>query len=321
MGFVKVLFHLRSIKKNFRRCQTALLKSNPDAVVLVDFPGFNLRMAQFAKSHHYKVFYYIAPKVWASREKRVHKIKAYTDKVFTIFPFENAFFQERGVAIEYVGNPLLDAIADRPYKDESRDDFIQRHHLADKPIVALLAGSRKQEVKKLLPKFLALQSLFPQYQFVLAGVDNLGSAFYRSVVGTELPPIIYNDTYSVLQQAEAALVASGTATLETALLKIPQIVCYDVGGGQFFYKLYERFLIKVKYVSLVNLIMDRMVVKELLQHHFTLKNLQEELHLLLHDQVYRKRIMTDYESIIKRLGGEGASAKTAHSIIESLHQN
>ena len=315
MGFVKVLFHLKTIKRNFKRCQEAILSSKPDAVILVDFPGFNLRMASFAKSNGFKVFYYIAPKVWASRSKRVEKIKAFTDKVYTIFPFENDFFTQHGVDFEYVGNPLLDSIAARPLKEESKSEFLQRHHLSQRPIVALLAGSRKQEVKKLLPKYLLLMQAYPNYQFVLAGVDNLGDEFYQSSSDIALPPIIYNETYALLQHAEAAVVASGTATLETALLRVPQVVCYDVGGGKFAYKLYELFMIKVKYASLVNLIMDKLVVKELLQHHFNLKALKQELHLLLEDKDYRQQMLADYDEIIDKLGGEGASLKTAKSII------
>ncbi len=315
MGILNVLLHLKTIKRNFKRCQKAISETKPDALVLVDFPGFNLRMAEFAKGQSLKVFYYIAPKVWASREKRVEKIKAYTDKVYTIFPFENDFFLERGVDMEYVGNPLLDSIAARSNKDESKADFLKRHNLPDKPIVALLAGSRKQEVKKLLPAFLALREDFPNHLFILAGVDNLGDQLYQSVGGQDLPPIIYNETYSVLQHADAALVASGTATLETALLRIPQVVCYDFGGGKFAYSIYANFLVKVKYASLVNLIMDRLVVKELLQHQFNLKNLREELHLLLEDQNYRQQMLDNYDRIIQKLGGEGASEKTARSIV------
>lgn len=318
MGFFKVLMHLRTIKRNFQRCQDAILASKPDAVVLVDFPGFNLRMAKFAKENALKVFYYIAPKVWASRSKRVSQIKAYTDKVFTIFPFENKFFTEHGVDFEYVGNPLLDSIAARPRKDETKADFLHRHNLPNKPIVALLAGSRRQEVKKLLPKMLALRERFPECQFILAGVDNLGGDFYTKVIPTDQPTIIYDETYAVLQHSDAALVASGTATLETALLKIPQVVCYDIGGGKLLYKVYKKFMLNVQYVSLVNLIMDRLIVKEFLQHYFSVENLTEELNLLLNDKTYRQEMLDGYDNIIEKLGGEGASEKTAQSIVKRL---
>ena len=320
MGFLNVLLHLKTINRNFQRCQDALLQSNPDAVILVDFPGFNLRMAKFANENGFKVFYYIAPKVWASRESRIKDIKAYTDKVYTIFPFENKFFEERGVKIEYVGNPLLDSIANNTSKYIDRQVFLTKHNLQDKPIVALLAGSRKQEVKSLLPKFLAIREYFPEHQFVLAGVENLGDEFYKSVAKENLPDIIYNETYDILRYSEAALVASGTATLETALLKIPQIVCYDIGGGKIIYNIYERFLLKVNYVSLVNLIMDKLVVKEFLQHHFNIRNHKTELHNLLYDEKYRQTILSDYDSIINKLGGVGASDKTALSIIKCLNK-
>lgn len=318
MGFVKVLFHLRTIKRNFKLCQEAMLSFQPDAVVLVDFPGFNLKMAKFAKELGFKVFYYIAPKVWASRSKRVEQIKAYVDKVYTIFPFENDFFSRHKVNFEYVGNPLLDAIANRAYKGESRSDFLQRHRLPNKPIIALLAGSRRQEIKQLLPTFLKAQSAFPDHQFVLAGVDNVGLDFYKEVSKTALPPIIYDETYALLQQAEVALVASGTATLEAALLRIPQMVCYDVGGGRLLYKLYKAFLLKVKFVSLVNLILNKLVVKELLQHHFNANNLTKELRLILGNAVYRQQMLDGYDEIIAVLGGQGASQKVASSIFDEL---
>lgn len=318
MGIMKVITHLGTIKNNFRRCQAALLQCQPDAVVLVDFPGFNLRMARFAKEHKFKVFYYIAPKVWASRSKRVEQIKAFTDKVFTIFPFENAFFEKHGVNFDYVGNPLLDSIAARPLKGELRSEFLCRHGLSDKPMIAILAGSRKQEVKHLLPKMLAMRERFPKYQFILAGVDNLGTDFYKSVIGQDLPTIIYDETYSILQHSEAAMVASGTATLETALLNIPQVVCYDLGGGRLVYKLYELFMVKVKYVSLVNLILDKMAVKEFLQHHFSVKNLSQELAALLDDKVYRQGVLDDYKEIRHILGGEGASERTASAIANCI---
>jgi lipid-A-disaccharide synthase len=318
MGFIKVLFHLGTIKKNFKRCQEAILASKPDAVVLVDFPGFNLRMAKGAKENDFKVFYYIAPKVWASRSKRVHKIKAFTDKVYTIFPFENDFFKAHDVDYEYVGNPLLDSLAARPLQEEGKADFHRRHQLSNKPIIALLAGSRKQEVKKLLPLFLDVREHFPKHQFILAGVDNLGEDFYTHVCPQGLPLIIYNETYAILQHAEAALVASGTATLETALLRIPQVVCYNIGGGRFVYRLYECLMVKVKFISLVNLIMDKMVVKELLQHHFNADNLVSELKLILNVKGYRQQMLSNYDIISDKLGGEGASFKTAQSIIKQL---
>lgn len=319
MGFFNVLMHMKTVKHNFDLCKEAIFESKPDAVVLVDFPGFNLRMAKYAKELGIKVFYYIAPKVWASRSSRVEQIKAYTDKVFTIFPFENDFFKKHGVDFEYVGNPLLDAIAKEELGTETKADFIARHGLEDKPIVCLLAGSRRQEVKKLLPIMLKVREHFPNYQFVLAGVDNLGDDFYAKRAKAELPPIIYDETYALITHSDAALVASGTATLETALLRTPQAVCYDVGGGVFAYKLYEYLMIKVKYASLVNLLMDKLVVKEFLQHHFNLKNLVEELDHLLHDQAYRQEMLDNYDTIIKELGGEGASATTAKSIISQTN--
>lgn len=318
MGITQVIRHLNTIKQNFKRCQQALLDENVDALILVDFPGFNLKMAQFAKGQGLKVFYYIAPKVWASRSSRVKKIKAYTDQVFTIFPFENTFFKRHKVSYTYVGNPLLDALDHRSNKEEERDNFLQRYHLEDRPIIALLAGSRRQEVKRLLPTYLKLQQYYPAYQFILAGVDNIDDNYYRKIAKDEmLAPIIYNDTYALLQQAEIALVASGTATLETALLKVPQVACYDFGGGWFIYHLYKLF-VKLNYVTLVNLILDKEVIKELLQHHFSLKKLRKEMDRLLLDPESRQTMLRDYDEIIDMLNGVGASQKTARIIYNTI---
>lgn len=318
MGITQVILKINTIKQNFKRCQQAILDQNIDALVLVDFPGFNLKMAEFAKGQGLKVFYYIAPKVWASRSSRVKKIKAYTDQVFTIFPFENDFFDKHGVNYTYVGNPLLDSLDHRDHKNEARKDFLQRYSLDDRPIIALLAGSRKQEVKKLLPTYLKMQEYYPSYQFILAGVDNINDDYYRIVAKeAPIPTIIYNDTYALLQQAELALVASGTATLETALLRVPQIACYDFGGGWLMYQVYNA-LVKLKYVTLVNLIFNKEVIKELLQHHFSSKRLRQEMDILLKDAKTRQKMLDDYDDIIEALGGVGASQKTANIIYDYI---
>ena len=320
MGISQVVRHINKIKNNFERCQEALVAANVDALILVDFPGFNLKMAQYAKSIGLKVYYYIAPKVWASRSSRVKKIKAYTDQVFTIFPFENSFFEKHKVDYTYVGNPLLDAINYRLCKSEKRSDFIKRYQLDDRPIIALLAGSRRLEVKHLLPTYLKLIDKYPKYQFVLAGVDNIGDDYYYSFLKGHHHqlPIIYNDTYALVQQAELALVASGTATLETALLKTPQIACYDFGGGWLVYHFYKLF-VNLKFVTLVNLILNKEVIKELLQHHFSVKNLRKEIDLLLpKTSKARKKMLENYDHIIGALGGGGASQKTAKYIYDNI---
>lgn len=230
MGFVTVLKNLKTIRANFTLCETDLLAFAPDVLILVDYPGFNLRMAAFAKKHGIRVHYYISPKIWAWKESRVKKIKAHVDRMFTIFPFETEFYKKHNYEVSFGGNPLLDAIEDRDNKDESFDHFAERNQLSQKPIIALLAGSRKQEIERILPVMLQVVDRFPDYQFVVAAAPSITKEFYASVSKGSKLSFVYNQTYDLLQQSKAALVASGTATLETALLRIPQVVCYKMSG-------------------------------------------------------------------------------------------
>lgn len=317
MGFLTVLKNIRKIKANFTLCEKDLLEFKPDVLILVDYPGFNLRMAKFAKKHGIRVHYYISPKIWAWKESRVKKIKAYVDRMFTIFPFETEFYKKHNYEVSFGGNPLLDAIENRPNKGELFADFRKRNNLPDKPIIALLAGSRKQEIERVLPVMLACVDAFPTHQFVVAAAPSISKEFYASVVKNQNVQFVYAQTYDLLQQSEAALVTSGTATLETALLRIPQVVCYLTGGGKLLFEIGKR-LLKVKYISLVNLVMDQVIVKELIQHTCTKEMLTKELNLILFKEDYRKKMLRNYQLLTEKLGGAGASARFAEMIYKDL---
>ncbi|RXQ97327.1 lipid-A-disaccharide synthase [Ancylomarina salipaludis] len=317
MGFVTVLKNLKTIRANFRLCETDLLNFAPDVLILVDYPGFNLRMAAFAKKHGIRVHYYISPKIWAWKESRVKKIKAYVDRMFTIFPFETEFYKKHNYEVSFGGNPLFDAIENRENKDETFDHFIERNQLSNKPIIALLAGSRKQEIERILPVMLQVIPRFPDYQFVIAAAPSITKEFYASVSKGNDLSFVYNQTYDLLQQSKAALVASGTATLETALLRIPQVVCYKMSGGSIAYRL-GKMLLNIKYISLVNLVVDKFVVKELIQQYCNPDNISKELDLIINDEVYRSKMLTNYEELNVHLGGAGASARFAKMIYEDI---
>lgn len=317
MGFLTVVKNLGKIRANFNLCEKDLLDFDPDVLILVDYPGFNLRMAKFARKHHIRVHYYISPKVWAWKESRVKKIKAYVDRMFTIFPFETEFYQKHDYEVSFGGNPLLDAIESRPNKGEKFTEFAKRNSLSDKPIIALLAGSRKQEIERVLPVMLECVGSFPDYQFVIAAAPAITKEFYASVVGETDVQFVYGQTYDLLQQSQAAVVTSGTATLETALLRIPQVVCYLTGGGKILFEIGKRIL-KVKYISLVNLIMDKLIVKELIQHTCTKEMITEELNQILFEKEYRSQMFHNYQLLNEKLGGPGASARFARMIYQDL---
>ncbi|MDE5418997.1 lipid-A-disaccharide synthase [Labilibaculum sp. DW002] len=319
MGFVTVLKNLKTIRANFTLCETDLLAFAPDVLILVDYPGFNLRMAAFAKKHGIRVHYYISPKIWAWKESRVKKIKAHVDRMFTIFPFETEFYKKHNYEVSFGGNPLLDAIEDRDNKDESFDHFAERNQLSQKPIIALLAGSRKQEIERILPVMLQVVDRFPDYQFVVAAAPSITKEFYASVSKGSKLSFVYNQTYDLLQQSKAALVASGTATLETALLRIPQVVCYLTGGGKLLFTIGKR-LLKVKYISLVNLVMDKLIVKELIQHTCNKEMITEELNQILFKEDYRSEMLHNYQLLNEHLGGAGASARFAKMIYNDLQR-
>lgn len=311
MGFIEVLRNIGSILKNLKEVKTDLLMHRPDALILIDFPGFNLKIASFAKLHGIKVFYYISPKVWAWNTGRVKKIKRIVDHMFCILPFEVDFYAKWNMQVDYVGNPLLDAIASYPFQS----NFRQLHQLKEKPLIALLPGSRKMEISRLLPEMVRVTKLFPGHQFVIAGAPNFQKNYYRQFMeGLDLP-VVFDQTYDLLRQAEAAIVASGTATLETALLHIPQVVIYKANAISI---AIAKRVIRVDYISLVNLIMGKEVVKELIQKEANFRTIADELDLVLNDRDYRTQMLTDYTQLQELMGKPGASEKTAQLIKQYL---
>ena len=316
MGFVEVAVNLRKVLGNIAQCKKDILDYQPDVVVLVDYPGFNFRIADFAHKKGFKVIYYISPQLWAWKRRRVKKIKRSVDKMLVILPFEEEFYKRYGVDVTYVGNPLLDEMA--KYGTANRSIFLRRNSLGEKrEIIALLPGSRKQEVKRMLPVMLKMVPRFPDYQFVVAGVSSLDKDLYKGIMGTTDAFFVENQTYELLQNSSAALVTSGTATLETALLTVPEVVCYK--ATDFSYRL-AKAMIKVKYISLVNLVMDKAVVKELIQGDLNEDNLAEELDLLLHNGKRQRRMLEDYDELRDRLGNAGASEKAATAICDALRK-
>ena len=316
MGFVEVAVNLRKVLGNITQCKKDIVEYQPDAIILVDYPGFNLRIADFAHGKGFKVFYYISPQVWAWKRRRVRKIKKTVDRMLVIFPFEEEFYKNYGIDVTYVGNPLLDELA--KFGTANRSMFLRRNSLGEKrEIIALLPGSRKQEVKRMLPAMLKVFSHFPEYQFVIGGVSSLGKGFYKRIIGNADVFLIEDQTYELLQNSSAAVVTSGTATLETALFTVPEVVCYKATTLSY---LLAKWMIKVKYISLVNLVMDKPVVKELIQGDLTADNIVKELDLLLHNGKRQRQILEDYDELRERLGNEGASEKAATIICSDLRK-
>lgn len=315
MGLVPVLMNIRTIKMNFRFCEQDLLSFRPDVLILVDYPGFNLRMAKFAKAHGIRTFYYISPKIWAWKEARVHKVKAYVDEMFTIFPFESEFYRKYNYPVNYVGNPLLDAILEKKTAPDY-PNFFAENHLPEKPILALLPGSRKGEISVLLPTMLKAAAHFPKFQCVIAGAPNMGQEFYQPFMKEYQAPIIWGKTYEILIHSRAAVVSSGTATLETAILNIPQVVVYQLTPNWLFK--YLKFFLITKWVSLVNIILGREAVTELIQSDFTLKNVVSELKKILDDRENENRMLADYHEMMIKLGEPGASKRAAMLMVSKL---
>jgi lipid-A-disaccharide synthase len=315
MGFVVVLKNLKKIARNLSLCKQQIKEFSPDVVILIDYPGFNLRIAKFAKESGIRVFYYISPKLWAWKEKRVEKVKKYVDRMYTIFPFETSFYKKHGMEVEYQGNPLVDEINREIYAMPSDEELRKTMSLDGRPVIGILAGSRRHEVEAILPQMIKVVRDFPGYQFVIAGVKNLPDELYQKIIGNEQLKLVKEKTYEVLHISEAALVASGTATLETALLNTPQVVCYK---GDFFSMIIAWMLIKVKFISLVNLIMDEEVVKELLGYYVNRKKIANELKLVLQNGEKREKMLSDYVLLKQRLGAAGASARVAADIVKSL---
>jgi lipid-A-disaccharide synthase len=310
MGFFEVAANLRSILKNLAFCKKDILNWQPDVLILIDLPGFNLKIAAYAHQNNLPVYYYISPKVWAWNQKRVLKIKKTVDHLFCILPFEVEFYKTWGMQVDYVGNPLLDAIA--AFKPDT--GFLKNNDLPEgKKIIALLPGSRRQEIDYLLPDMISLAGQYPGYQFVIAGAPSFNSQFYQQYLNGKAIPVLFNSTYDLLNHAHAAIVASGTATLEAALFNVPQVVVYK---GNPISIAIARMVVTIKYISLVNLIMDSAAVKELIQQDCTPQTIGTELGLILHNKEYRENMLNNYNKLDERMGRPGASAKTAGLILK-----
>ena len=311
MGFLEVIKHLRTILNAISKCKKQIEAEKPDALILIDYPGFNFRIAQWAKKKGIKVNYYISPQLWAWKENRIKKVKRDIDKMFVILPFEKDFYKKHNYEVEFVGHPLLDVTEN--YIENL--DFRKQNELDERPIIALLPGSRKQEIQNMLAIMLTLVEKFPAYQFIIAAAPAQSLDFYQNII---LPSqkasvkVIQNETYDILNNAHAALVTSGTATLETALFNVPQVVCYK--GNSISFAIAKR-LVKIKYISLVNLIMDKPLVKELIQNELTINNLESEFIKIL-DNKNRDVLFSEYELLKQKLGGKGASDRTAELILD-----
>ncbi|HCN84275.1 MAG TPA: lipid-A-disaccharide synthase [Sphingobacteriaceae bacterium] len=310
MGFVEVLLNIRVIFKNLKEAKEDIIAFQPDVVILIDFPGFNLKIADFLKKQHIKVFYYISPKIWAWNQKRVLKIKKVVDRMFCILPFEVDFYKKWGMDVDYIGNPLMDALeANKP------DDQFKIRYGANKPVIALLPGSRKQELSNLLPDMIKVADLFPDHQFIIAGAPNFDKEDYQIYIGERNIPVVFNETYNLLLHSDAAVVTSGTATLETALLKVPEVVVYKGNAVSIGI---ARMLIKIRFISLVNLIMDNEIVKELIQQDCTPANIAAELKSILFNSAYRTRMLNNYSELAIRVNGAGASSRAAKLMVNYL---
>lgn len=318
MGFIPVLLHLRTIFRNMDFCKKDVEAWQPDVLILVDYPGFNLKIAEYIKRHtQIPVYYYISPKIWAWKEYRIKNIKRDVDELFSILPFEVDFFKKHQYPIHYVGNPCVDAVDDfRRKGQETFSEFVTANGLEGKPIIALLAGSRRQEIKDNLTRMIEAARSFPQYQFVVAGAPGIEPDFYKRYIGGSTK-IVFGQTYRLLQQAEAALVTSGTATLETALFRVPQVVCYYISAGKLVSFL-RRHILKVKYISLVNLIADREVVTELVADGMTVSNIKKELAKIISGGNGRSHMLSEYDRLIGILGEPGASERAAAQITALL---
>ena len=318
MGFSEVLKNIGTIFKNIKLCKSQISEYNPDVVIMIDYPGFNLRIAEYVKKQGIKVFYYISPTVWAWKENRVKKIKAFVDEMFVILPFEEPFYQKHNYKVNYFGHPLLDEIEhyNKGVKP-SLEVFKKTYQLDDRPIIALLPGSRIQEIKVKLPIMLSLVDDYPDYQFVVSVAPTLDLDFVEKVAARKDVKYVVNKTYDLLSHSYAGLITSGTATLETALFKIPQVVCYKGNAASF--QIAKR-IVDIKYISLVNLILDREVVTELIQGDLTSKNLKIELDKLLNSS-HREKLAKDYQELEDILGGSGASERIAKKMVDKLNNN
>jgi len=316
MGFFEVLMNLRTINRFLKECKQDIQNYNPDVVVLIDYPGFNLRIAKFTKSLGLKTYYYISPKIWAWKESRIKKIKAFIDKMFVIFPFEVDYFKNKhNFPVDYAGNPLLDAVQEKIDETGDLNDFIAKNNLEDKPIIGILAGSRKQEIDRNLSVMLEIIPEYPDYQFVIAAAPSIEPEYYNQYTKGYDVKVVFNQTYDTLKHSTAALVTSGTATLETALFNVPQVVCYRAGNLSYFI---AKQFVKLDYISLVNLIMDSEVVKELIQFDMNPKMVKNELDKILFEGKPRLKMLNNYQKLRETLGGTGASKRVARLMFSYL---
>ncbi len=315
MGFIEVLINIRTIARNISYSKKDILSFKPDVLILVDYPGFNLRIAEFAHKQGIKVIYYISPQVWAWKKSRVYKIKKVVDKMLVILPFEEAFYAKYGVHVEFVGHPLLDEIKNQ--KKISKEEFLNKNGLKDLPIIALLPGSREQEIGKMLKIMLKVTSDYQDYQFIIGGLSSISPDYYAKIVKDSNTLVLFDQTSGLLQHAKAALVTSGTATLETALMDVPEVVCYK--ANRISAEIAKR-IVDVRFISLVNLIIDREIVKELVQNELNHNNLSFELGLLLNDEEKIQFLKEDYKQLKEKLGKEGASKRAADIILDTLKE-
>jgi lipid-A-disaccharide synthase len=315
MGFLEVALNLKTILNNIKICKKDIIEFQPDVLVFIDYPGFNMRIAKWAKKSGMKTHYYISPQIWAWKENRIKDIKRDIDKMYVILPFEKDFYENKHhYEVEFVGHPLIDAIQNRTPTNDI--EFRKENNLSDKPIIAILPGSRKQEITKMLSVMLSVAADFPDYQFVIAGAPSQEYSFYSTFLISNNCHFISNKTYDLLSVSYAALVTSGTATLETALFKVPEVVCYK--GSWLSYQIAKR-IVTLKYISLVNLIMDKEVVTELIQEKCNTNSIKIELQKLL-DSKYRNKVLENYNALELKLGGIGASQKTAKLIVNNLQK-
>jgi lipid-A-disaccharide synthase len=319
MGAIDVIKNLKKIKANFTLCQQQLLEYKPDVLILIDYPGFNLKMAEFAKKMDIPVFYYILPKVWAWKEWRVKSLKSYVTELFSIFPFEVDFFRKHGAEVHYVGNPLLDAVSEVFTKPGNLISFRAENSLPDKPIIALLPGSRAQEIRLMLPVMTRLAKDFPGYQFVVSGANALDPSLYGIFSNDPSIPVIFGKTYELLRFAHSAIVTSGTATLETALLHVPQIVLYKMAGGKLGYRIFRFLFLKVRFVSLPNLILNTEFLKEFVMDEMKYSLIKPEAEKLFRSEEYREAIRKSYAQLDKVMGDKGASDRAASKMVEILN--
>lgn len=323
IGFIQVALKARSYFEKFKRCFADISSWNPDVVILIDYPGFNFRVAEWAHNKGFKVYYYIAPKVWASREGRIKKLKAFVDKLFIVFPFEIPYFTKKGIDFIYKGNPLIDAIDNSVALKVSREEFLRRNSLPDSPVIALMAGSRTGEISSMMPVFMEFADKmhalpeYADYQFIVAAAPSRSMSDYSKYVsGREAyVKVVFGQSYAVLRHAVAAVVNSGTASLETALIGTPQVVAYKGAAINF---VIAKQIIKIRFISLGNLILNRMCFRELLQYYFTPDNVLQEVRRMIEDKEYRETMLAGYNEIREALGGRGASAAVAKAMIEEL---